>query len=184
MHISQEDINLFFKLHPSLLQYVNQRLNLLSEIKTPEELRTSGVENIALARKELWKRLEFIEEFIMDNPFGFSKDECAVIAGWKNVVQGKFYIFRHLKKYSVFLTETEPTKAYAVCSLNTPLNEMFWKPPIYTQAVLIPFRDRIIYDGILYPYSITFGPGFRFDLNESYREAKSTFGIIENLDIS
>ena len=183
MRIPKEDIDLFFKLHPLLLQYVNQRLNIFPKIKTAESLRTSGVENVNRIRAELWGKTEYITDFISGNPADLPEDELALIAGWKHFLKGRFYILRHLKKYSIFLTEAEPTKAYGVYSLNTPLNEMFWKPPVYMEAVLIPFRDHIIYDGILYPYSITFGPGFCFDLNESYREAKNKFGIIEQISV-
>ena len=181
MNLPQKDIELFYKLHPALLQYVNQRLYIFPKIKTAEQLRISGVEKVNRVRTELLKQISFIDEFVSENPFGLSDDELSLIADWKNALQGKFYIFRHLKKYTIFLTEKEPTKIYGVCSLNTPLDEMFWNLPVYTEAVLLPFRGRIIYDGILYPHSITFGPGFRFSLNESYREAKKQFGVIETL---
>lgn len=181
MRLSQNDIDLFFKLHPALLQYVNQRLRIFPKIRTAEELRMSGVEKVNRVRTKLWKQMELIDNFVSENPFDLSDDELGLIADWKNALRGKFYIFKHLKKYTIFLTETEPTKIYGVCSLNTSLDEMFWNLPIYAEAVLLPFRGRIIYDGILYPYSVTFGPGFRFDLNESYREAKKQFGIIETL---
>ena len=68
MQIPQNDIDLFFKLHPMLLQYVNWRLKLLPKITTAEELRLSGVENVALVREKMWKNLNFINEFIADNP--------------------------------------------------------------------------------------------------------------------
>ncbi|MBU2578543.1 hypothetical protein KKA09_00240 [Patescibacteria group bacterium] len=183
MNLPKEDVELFFKLHPALLQYVNQRLAIFPDIKTAEQLRTSGVENIGRVQTKLWKRKDFINDFVTENPFNFLKEELAIVASWKYALQGKFYIFRHLKKYSVFLTETEPIKAYGVCSLNTPLSEMFWNLPVYTKAVLVPFQGHIIYDGILYSYATTFGPGFRFNLNEDYREAKNKFGIIETFDI-
>ena len=179
MLLSKENADLFFKLHPALLQHVNQRLQIFPKVRTAKALRVSGVKNVAKVREELWKRPEFIDEFVAGNPDGFSEEECAIVASWKRAVQGEFYLFRHLTKYSVFLTKEEPTKAYGVCSLTTPLCEMFWNVPVYMKATLLPFQDMIIYDGILYPYSITFGPGFRRNLNEAYREAKRDFGIIE-----
>lgn len=181
MKISPQDVALFFKMHPALLQYVNQRLNIFPNIKSVEKLRMSGVENVNRVRTKLWERTEYITEFISANPNHFGKSELAIIASWKNAIQGKFYMLKHLKKYTVFLTESEPANIYGVCSLNTPLNDMFPRLPIYADAVLIPFKDHIIYDGILHPYLITFGPGFRFDLNESYREAKDRFGVITTL---
>lgn len=181
MGISQGDIDLFYKLHPALLQYVNRRLNIFPKVKTAENLRLSGPENVNAVRIELWKRLDFIDEFISDNAKKYSKEEQLIVASWKRAVHGKFYIFKHLKKYSVFLTESEPTKLYGVCSIITELSEMFPYPPVYTEAVLIPFRQSIIYDGILYPHTVTFGRNFCFSLNEAYREAKEKSGVIETL---
>ena len=177
-----KDVELFYKLHPALLQYVNRRLNIFPKIKSAETLRISGVENVDRIRTKLWKRTEYITEFISAKPDHFSESELSIIASWKNAVQGKFYILKHLKGYTVFLTESEPTKIYGVCSLNTPLNEMFPRLPVYTDAVLIPFKGYIIFDGILHPHLITFGPGFRFDLNESYHKTKNRSGIITTLN--
>lgn len=183
MNIPQADADLFFKLHPALLQYINQRLKIFPKIKTAEKLRLSGIENVAQVRAELWQKPEYIADFVLENPNNLVEDELAIVASWKHFIKGRFYVLRHLKKYSIFLTEAEPTRAYGVCSINTPLNEMPFKTPIYLEAVLLPFRDRIIYDGILHPYSVTFGPGFRSGLNEAYREAKNKLGVIEQITV-
>jgi len=43
------------------------------------------------------------------------------------------------------------------------------------------WKNGITYDGLLNSYRITFGPGIRSRLNESYRETKATFGITTSL---
>lgn len=53
--------------------------------------------------------------------------------------------------------------------------------PILVEAVLLPFRDQIVFDGILKPYRIIFGGGIRSNLNDVYRDAKERFGIITSL---
>ena len=117
----------------------------------------------------------------MENLFLFSKEECEIINQWKYAVVGTFYVFRHLKKHTVFLNTEEKPKSYGVRSLYTPLDEMFPFPPVYAKAILIPFRNSIIYDGILYPYSITFGSGIKHNLNKEYQKSKKKFGIITKL---
>jgi hypothetical protein len=42
-------------------------------------------------------------------------------------------------------------------------------------------KGQIIYDGLLAPYSISFGGGIKRMLNEEYNRAKETFGIITSL---
>lgn len=183
MTLSQKDIDLFYKLHTELLQYINVRLKLLPKIKTAKKLKNAGMENVALVRNELWKRLDFIDEFISENPAKLSPEEILIVASWKKAIQGKFFMAKHLKKYSIFLTaDHQSMKAYGVKSLMRPLDEMFFGTPIYLEAVLIPFKNDIIYDAILYPYNMTFGAGFRRNLNEDYQKSKKRFGIIEKLN--
>jgi hypothetical protein len=54
---------------------------------------------------------------------------------------------------------------------------------VFTETVLLPFKDTIIYDGLLNSYNISFGPGYRRDLNETYKEAKQRIGIVTSLPI-
>jgi hypothetical protein len=166
MKIPQEDTDLFYKLHPAVLYYVNQRLSIIPNIKSAESFRNSGLENIAQAWTKLWSRTDFIDEFVSDNPERFSSEELSFVLRWKHARQGKFYIYRHLKKYTVFLTEEEPTKAYGVLSLTDELSDSLPYLPIYTEAVLLPFRDYILYDGILRPSAVTFGRNFCLSLDE------------------
>ena len=49
------------------------------------------------------------------------------------------------------------------------------------QAVLLPFKGQIVYDGFLLPYRIFFGAGIRRSLNDEYQAAKARYGIITSL---
>ena len=49
------------------------------------------------------------------------------------------------------------------------------------QMVLLPFKDQIVYDGLLTSYSISFGPGIRRLLTDEFREAKIRHGIVTSL---
>jgi hypothetical protein len=44
-------------------------------------------------------------------------------------------------------------------------------------AVLLPFEDKIIYDSLLSPYSVSFGGGIRRGLNDDYRHVQEHGGI-------
>ena len=53
--------------------------------------------------------------------------------------------------------------------------------PVLVKGVLLPINGRIIYDGLLSTYRITFGPGIRRSLNADFKRAKDTYGIITSL---
>jgi hypothetical protein len=82
----------------------------------------------------------------------------------------------------VLLSTTEPVVAYGVLPLFDPF-EVVLGPylPRMIKTTLLPFHDRIVYDGVISGYNITFGPGIRRSLNESYRKAKEWPGIITSL---
>jgi hypothetical protein len=90
---------------------------------------------------------------------------------------------RYLKKYTIFLSATDkPYKAYGVLGLADPIKEVVGPYlPVLANVVLLPFKGQIIYDGLIAPYSVTFGGGIRRNLNEDYNRAKETFGIITSL---
>ena len=88
-------------------------------------------------------------------------------------------------KYTVFLSSGgSPNKAYGVLGLADPLEEVIgpYLPRLIT-AVLLPFKGKIIYDGLVSGYNITFGGGIKRMLNEEYKQAKEAFGIITSLPL-
>ena len=54
--------------------------------------------------------------------------------------------------------------------------------PIMALAVLLPFKGKIIYDGMLSPYNVHFGGGIRSGLKEEYMAAKQNDRIITTLE--
>ena len=85
----------------------------------------------------------------------------------------------------MFLSTDAQTVAYGVLALSQPFEELVGPDlPVLTQTVLLPFKDMIVYDGLLNAYRISFGPGIRRSLNESFREAKERHGIVTSLPMS
>jgi len=80
------------------------------------------------------------------------------------------------------ISTTEPAIAYGVVALSQPFEELISPNlPVLVQTILLPFRDKIVYDGILNSFNISFGPGIRRGLNKSFKEAKERQGIVTSL---
>jgi len=183
MILTHDETVLFYKLHWALLARTNRRLNIIPKVTTPDEmLRLSTAEKMKV-REACYEHPELLESFIAENPEGLPPDELAIVASWRHRVSGDFYIVRHLKRYAVFLSTTEPQRLYGILGLVDPLEDIFGgRPlPIYVQAVLLPFKDKIIYDGLLNTYNVYFGGGIRSDVNRTYSRLKRREGIIEQL---
>lgn len=184
MKLSEEDIELFYKLHPALLLYVGKQKGIVSNVSTPDEFKQLPPEKIDNIRKALYKQTDVIDSFVRENPHNFSKEELEIILGWKNFVKGSFCLLQQLKNHAIFLDSDSPPKAYGVLGLYSMFEEMVPSIPIMIKAVLLPFRGKIVYDGFLHSYNIILGGGIRRSFNDAYQEAKSRFGIITSLPFS
>ncbi|GAB6163034.1 hypothetical protein JCM12298_21940 [Desulfothermus naphthae] len=182
MKLSKKDVELFYKLYRPLLVYVNRKFDIVKGVNSSRDIKRCPLEEINKIRDKLYNHPEVIDSFIEENPFNFFSDELKIISSWKNFVRGKFLIFRYLKKYTIFLDLDDPPKAYGVLAILSTFEEIIGPDlPIMVEAILLPFNNKIIYDGILLPYPITFASGIRCSMNYAYQEAKSRFGIITSL---
>lgn len=53
--------------------------------------------------------------------------------------------------------------------------------PARVVGLLLPFKDKIVYDGLLQSYNIYFGGNFTSSLNREYNQAKANYGIVTTL---
>ncbi|HEY7330935.1 MAG TPA: DUF6398 domain-containing protein [Gemmataceae bacterium] len=186
MLLTPQDVELFFKLHRALMFFVNQRLKVLAdEVASPDEFSSLSPEIRLKVRDAFLKRTDLIEAFADENPAHLTDDELDTVRSWRHLVHGKFYVFRQLKKYMVFLSADEQPVAYGVLALSQPFEELVGPYlPVLTQTVLLPFKGMIVYDGLMSSYRISFGPGIRRSLNEGFKEAKARHGIVTSLPMS
>jgi hypothetical protein len=74
MLLSPQEANLFFKLHRTLLFYVNQRLHVLPEtLNTPDEFGVQSPESRVKVHDALRENADLIGSFVNDNPAHFSQ---------------------------------------------------------------------------------------------------------------
>lgn len=166
--------------------FVNQRLKVIpNQVSSPDEFSALSPEVRAQVRDALNANLDLIETFAAENPAHLSDDELDIVRSWRHLVTDKFYVFRELKKHTVFLSTTSPAVAYGVLALSQPFEDLVGPYlPVLIQTVLLPFKDVIVYDGLMTRYNISFGPGIRRDLNEVFKEAKARHGIVTSIPMS
>ncbi len=182
MNISPEDARLYFELMWGLQRYVNQQRRVLEDIPSPSEYAGLPKEKKLKIRDALWKSPGLIDAYVQANPETLPAEELEIIHRWKGFIKGKFFILRHLKKYTVFISNKD--QVYGVLGLFDNLEEIVpsYALPSLAEAVLLPFKGRIIYDGLLRGYNVAFGGGIRSDLNHIYVTAKQKERIITTLE--
>jgi len=181
MILKPQDAATFFKLMPGLQVYANQKLGLVKNLSEPIDYRKTGMEDRVKLRDTLYeKHPELIRQFVNENPFSFTEDELEIVAKWENFVSGEFYVIEATKKYTFFMQNEQ---VYAVLGLIDSIVDMVDMPlPFYTKAILLPFKGKIIYDGLLQTHSIMFGAGIRASIDMQYKTARSKGLIRESLD--
>lgn len=183
MLLERHDCESFFRLHQTLMFFVNGRLKVLpDEIATPDHFAALSPATRLKVRDALTANLELIDAFAAENPAHLPDDELDIVRAWRHLVAGKFYLYRELKAHAVFLSTTDPPVAYGVLALSQPFEELLGPYlPVLTDTALLPFKGRIVYDGLLTGYNVSFGPGVRRSLDEAYREAKARQGGVTSL---
>ena len=184
MHLSAEEVSLFYKLMFGLQFFVNQQLHILPDISSIKTYTTADHEKKLRVRDAVYEHRELIDAFITANPDHLPEAELTIVAGWKNFVAGDFYIERYLKKYSIWISGDEPARIYGVLGISDGIDEIVHKSylPMRVKSVLLPFKGRIVYDGLFQPYNVLFGGGIKAELQEIYMAAKQNGRIIESLD--
>jgi hypothetical protein len=179
MNLSDTDVKRFYNIWFNLLDYTNEKYKVAPNIKNLAQSQNINPQDTLPIRNKLWNHNEILNEIYINNPFGFSSTDLAVVKSWTNRVSDKFILMKHLKKYSVMMGK----KIYGIIGLVSPLNEMFpeYILPTFVETVLIPFEGKIIYDGLTNGYNIRFGSGSKRGFNEEYRNLKTKYGIITSM---
>ena len=185
MVLSDSDGKRFIELYHSLLFYVNNTHKVLESLHHPDDIFKLDPEDILKLKDRLYAAPDQIDSFVRDNPANLTSEELKMISAWKHFARGRFYVVRFLKNYAVFLDESHPAKAYGVQGLAMPWEEMLGPNlPRVIEATLLPFDDNIIFDGTISCYNLFFGSGMRRSINDTFRQAKTSYGIITSLPFS
>jgi hypothetical protein len=182
MLLPAEEASLFLSLYQHLIGFAAGRLGGVKGIVDFNSFRAASTEAKVEARDRLLDNIALIDAFVEENPAEFRERELANVVPWRHFIRGRFTIERDLANYTVFLSEDEPPRAYGVLALTDEFAEMLPYPiPMFVTAVLLPWKGRIICDGLMRISNIYLGPGIRASLRDAYRRAKAA-GVITSLE--
>ena len=177
MKLSHGEAKLFYELMWRLQRYVNEKLKIVLGGGSLDEYSVLPMEEKLKVRDAVYENSDLMDEYISANPDQLNVENLMTIKEWKGFIKGDFYIERHLKNHTIFIGDSN---VYGVLGLTQGLDQIFPKGylPVCTKTVLLPFKGKIIYDGLMQNYNIHFGSGIKQDLNETYMRAKQNEKII------
>ena len=187
MNLSNEDAALFYKLWLGLIGYVNERYQVAPDLGEPTSPAGVDIRKLYPVKEKLWENPEVIDAYISAND-ALTDEDREILTDWKeHHISGRFLIMKHLKNYSVLMPfdGEKESRLYGIIGIISPLSECVPNAlPHLASMVLLPFKGRIIYDSIIGSSNIHFGSGIRGDLNETYKESKTKFGIATSLPVA
>ena len=181
MTLEKQDAELFYQLWFPLLDYVNEKYQVCPSVGTIDRNRGVDAADAKKVANYLWSHTEVLQEYLAQADL--SEELAQIVAGWAQCKPGKYIMERHLKKGTVFISEDDQ-KVYMVKGLVSSWEEMLGKGPVLLDAVLLPFRDSIISDGLVVSYPVSFGRGISDAFKRIYMDAKTNGTICFSLSDS
>ena len=168
-HINLKDAKLFYKLYFSLLNYTNKKYQIDSKYSVIKQ-KGKNTKVMSQIIEKLWENKDtIIDKFTKDNPYKFNQDEIKLVLEFKKGIRTNFIIDRFEEEYTPLMTND---KTYMVKGLYDNIDQVisYSKFPIFVTTTIIPFKENLIYDGLIQTVNISFGPEFSNLADKQYNE--------------
>jgi len=158
-HLSNSDAKLFYKIYFGILEFTNKKYKIKPKLKIYKQ---NGVDlgEIYYVIDHFWKtKDEIIDEFIKLNPYKFNKEELKIVENFKQGFRDTFIIGKYEVDYTIILNMN---KTYMIKGLYDNIDEMisYHDLPKPVITAIMPFKDQLIYDGLIQPLNIKMGSSF------------------------
>jgi hypothetical protein len=178
MLLTIEERELFWKNWLNLLAFVNDSYKIDNEFghpNSPVGINIKAAHNIS---KKLFSDITIIDRLVdADKIIG---EDAELLFSWKRYVESTFVILKQLKKYCI-LYDKKNNKWYGVNGITTSIEETIPIHPCIIQTVLLPFKDKVIYNTFIVNHNIIIGRNMEGELIEEYKKIKMVKGIIDKL---
>lgn len=171
MILEPEEAGLFYRAWWPLLAWVNEKKGVVPAFPLPTPDRPLPVAIAQPIRSALWADDRLRQQYLVERAAALTAAERELIASWQYRKSGRFILFKHLRSHSIFMSDD----VFGVVGLYSPIAELVPSVPAFVEAVLLPFGDRIIIDGILSSPAVqlTFGGGMRRVFAQQYAKARA-----------
>ena len=181
MRLSEEDGKRFYDLWLPLLDYVNEKRGVnsnLRDIKLSDCLDPAEVKEVS---DVLWADTNLIDRYLNDAE-GIADNDRELLKSWEHCVSGQFVLERILKKGAILIS-VKVEKVYQVSGIISTWDEMFgfMHLPLMINATLLPFEDVIISDGLIQTYNVIIGSNMARRFKDIYLAAKKNGQICRRL---
>jgi len=176
------ECELFFFLYFQALRFGGIQKGLINKKLTVDDVREIDLDRKYELRENLFTNDAYLlKQYIRQNPDELIPKDWEIVKGFTHFIKEDFYVVKYLKKHTIFLGKKYAFGVHALYkSFELTLGNQL---PTPVSAVLLPFKGRIVYDGMLSYRNIYFGGSLKKHFLQEYNEAKAKYGIITSLPI-
>lgn len=182
--LSPADGELFYEIWIPVLDYANTTKKVHPELPKIVRNMSVGLDKLYSIAEKVWEDSEFIDRYLEAHP-SLPEEHRQILTGWKRRVHGSFMVERHRRDDTIFIggEEEHNEKVYSVIGIMSSLYELFpsFVLPMFIHATLVPWKGKIIPDGLINAERIKFGPGIVSTYKERFLKAKREGKIITSL---
>ncbi|MDR0548586.1 MAG: hypothetical protein LBI10_04140 [Deltaproteobacteria bacterium] len=188
MKLSKKELNLFYSIWLPLLYGINLKNMFCPElpILDPNHFNPFIFQQLRIIREKIWDEPQLIDEFLADPGLcSFNVEERKIVLDIReHFIKKSFILIEHQKNYSLLMTnDDEPTRLFGVLGLSSSIKSAVRLPlPVLITTVLFPFRDKIVYDGIIEIHSERYSAEELASIQARFFDAKNKIGITETLN--
>ncbi len=146
--LSKSDAKLFYKIYFALLEFTNTKYKMKPNLKIYNQLGVNPYE-LQDIKEKFWKNKEsLVLEFCLVNPYKFNKEELRITGEFKKGFRDLVFIAKFEREYTAIMNKD---KTYMIKGINDNIDNIIsykdLPKPVITS--IIPFKDVLIYDGLL-----------------------------------
>jgi hypothetical protein len=180
--LSQSECALFYETWYGLMGFINEKLRILNVRILPVYPNSISDEQVYKIREKLWEDPNLIDEYIAVTKLPPEKTD--LLKSWRDQhKKGLFFLLEYTPEYAVVLVPGKDgdDRLYGVKGMTNSLAGVMRRQlPAMIETVLLPFKDKMIYDGFIASMPVHCGEG-AIKLIREWREKALTQGIITSL---
>ena len=173
MILPPADAKDFFRIIQPLDAFLQSRLRMLKDTSPDEikRLRAAGFADPA-----------HFAAYANENPHHLTADELDEVQAWQqHSIAARFMVLQERKDGCLFMSSDKQPAVYLVHGLTQPISEIVPFLPCYVETRLLPWRGRIITDGLIAPIMVQFGGNMRTGFKQEAKEIIARRGLITTL---
>ena len=185
--LSKKDAALYYKLRDELFMFAMDVFFKKELQKIQNKTDDFQIIMNYFANKIFDKNNRYIlDALVRMNPNKLPQEELDIIGGWRNFIKGQFFFFEQRNNYAVFLSlQNDERGIYGVKGITESVEDVCckgnFKIPVVLDTILLPFKEIIIYHGLL-SFGEQLAEPTRINLQKQISEIIASKSIITSLN--